>query len=116
MLPKTLGGPSVAGLEGQQKTVALQLASASCYAMKNRYRFRNVRDAMERRYHSLSHSDWVPAKALMIRAHYVWWFRWHESGDILSASHLHNIVIVAVAENEQRGCRCLLQKALTSDA
>jgi hypothetical protein len=68
---------------------------ASCYAMKNRYLFPNVREAMERRYRSLSHSDWVPAMVLMIRAHYVWWFRWHDSGDLLSSSHLHNIVTVA---------------------
>ena len=34
---------------------------AGCYAMKGRYRFRNVKEALERRQQSLVHPQWVQA-------------------------------------------------------
>ena len=62
---------------------------AGCYAMKNRYRFTNVRQAMDRRLQALEHPLWVDAMVTLIKDHK--YFRWHDSGDIQSAQHLKNI-------------------------
>ena len=63
-----------------------------CYAMKGRYRFSNVRAALERRLESLDHPQWVPAMVQLIKGQP--WFRWHDSGDIQSLKHLENIFLV----------------------
>ena len=62
---------------------------AGCYAMKNRYRFTNVRQAMDRRLQALEHPLWVEAMTTLISGEA--WFRWHDSGDIQSLKHLENI-------------------------
>lgn len=71
---------------------------SSCYALKGRYVFRNVQDAMERRYQSLDHPLWVEAMAFQI-SHYAAkgekFFRWHDSGDLQSTEHLRKICAVA---------------------
>jgi len=66
---------------------------AGCYAMKGRYRFRNVKEALERRQQSLVHPEWVEAMTLLV-THYskkVPFFRWHDSGDLQGVDHLNNI-------------------------
>ena len=66
---------------------------AGCYAMKGRYRFRNVKDALNRRLNSLTHPQSVEAMTVLV-THYskkVPWFRWHDSGDLQSAWHLKRI-------------------------
>lgn len=69
-----------------------------CYALKGRYLFPNVGDAMERRYQSLQHPEWVNAMITAIRANESsGYFRWHDSGDLQGAWHLANIVAVANA-------------------
>ena len=60
-----------------------------CYAMKGRYRFSNVRAALERRLESLDHPQWVPAMVQLIKGQP--WFRWHDSGDVQSHEHLKKI-------------------------
>ena len=62
---------------------------AGCYAMKGRYRFRNVREALDRRLQALEHPLWVEALVTLIKNQD--WFRWHDSGDIQSLKHLENI-------------------------
>jgi hypothetical protein len=62
---------------------------AGCYAMKNRYRFTNVREAMDRRLQALQDPRWVDAMVTLISGEA--WFRWHDSGDIQSLKHLENI-------------------------
>ena len=62
---------------------------AGCYAMKGRYRFRNVREALDRRLQALEHPLWVDAMVTLIKGQD--WFRWHDSGDIQSLKHLENI-------------------------
>ena len=42
---------------------------AGCYAMKGRYRFRNVKDALNRRLNSLTHLQWVEAMTVLV-THY----------------------------------------------
>ena len=62
---------------------------SGCYAMKNRYRFTNVREAMDRRLQALEDPRWVEAMTALIQGEK--WFRWHDSGDIQSVQHLKNI-------------------------
>jgi len=77
--------------------VKLQAVTGSvcsgCYAMKGRYRFPNVKDALNRRLNSLNHPQWVEAIVTLI-SHYsrkVPFFRWHDSGDLQSVQHLKQI-------------------------
>jgi len=66
---------------------------AGCYAMKGRYRFKNVKEALNRRLNSLTHPQWVEAMTVLV-AHYrraVPFFRWHDSGDLQGADHLKKI-------------------------
>ena len=62
---------------------------AGCYAMKGRYRFPNVREAMDKRLAALTDPRWVDAMVTLISGEP--WFRWHDSGDIQSLEHLENI-------------------------
>ena len=63
---------------------------SSCYALKGNYkRFPKVEEALERRFQSLKHPDWVVAMATLIQKHK--YFRWHDAGDIQSMAHLENI-------------------------
>ena len=62
-----------------------------CYALKGRYRFPNVLDAMMRRLNSISRPDWARTMAADINARKSRWFRWHDSGDIQSVKHLLKI-------------------------
>ena len=72
---------------------------AGCYAMKGRYRFRNGKEALERRQQSLVHPQWVQAMTVLV-THYsrkVPFFRWHDSGDLQGPEHLKNIFTVCEA-------------------
>ena len=60
-----------------------------CYALKGRYRFRNVKEALARRLASLTHPEWIPAMVVLIDNTPV--CRWHDSGDLQSVQHLINI-------------------------
>ena len=62
---------------------------AGCYAMKGRYRFKNTRQAMDRRLAALQDPRWVDAMVTLITGEP--WFRWHDSGDIQGVQHLKNI-------------------------
>ena len=62
---------------------------AGCYAMTGRYRFPNVREAMDRRLTALMDPRWVDAMVTLISGEP--FFRWHDSGDIQSPEHLKNI-------------------------
>ena len=69
-----------------------------CYALKGRYRFRNVRLALARRLETLQHPQWVLAMTVLIKGEP--WFRWHDSGDLQSVTHLKNIFEVCKATPE----------------
>jgi len=71
---------------------------AGCYALKGRYRFRNVRMALARRLESLKHPQWVKAMTVLIKGEPH--FRWHDSGDLQSVTHLANIFKVCKATPE----------------
>jgi len=60
-----------------------------CYALKGRYRFPNVQNALERRRQALSSPQWVEAMTVLVKGHE--FFRWHDSGDLQSLEHLQKI-------------------------
>lgn len=69
---------------------------SKCYALRGFYPTPNVKAALERRFNSLSHPDWVEAMTVSISgSEGSGYFRWHDSGDIQSLEHLEKIVQVA---------------------
>lgn len=70
-----------------------------CYARKGCYNFPSTKQAMERRYVALADPRWVAAMSYVIsrKCRKVPFFRWHDSGDLQSVTHLRNIVAVAEA-------------------
>jgi hypothetical protein len=64
---------------------------SGCYALKGRYRFPNVKDAMQRRLDSINHPLWIQAMATSIIETKTGFFRWHDSGDLQSLDHLKKI-------------------------
>jgi len=67
-----------------------------CYALKGRYVFPNVLDAMEKRFKSLFDSAWVDAITFLIqKKEKSGFFRWHDSGDLQGTWHLAKIIEVA---------------------
>jgi hypothetical protein len=68
---------------------------SKCYALKGRYVFSNVQNALERRFSNLDHPQWVEAMAWLINnVEKSGFFRWHDSGDIQSVEHLNKIAEV----------------------
>lgn len=68
---------------------------SKCYALKGFYPTPNVKNALERRFVSLSNPNWVEAMTLTISGtEGSGYFRWHDAGDIQSVEHLEMIVQV----------------------
>ena len=78
---------------------------SKCYAHKSRYSMIRVKDAYHRRYDSVLEAlankedkeKWIEAMAYLINAYGTEYFRWHDSGDLLSLEHLEMIVEVVKA-------------------
>jgi hypothetical protein len=69
---------------------------ASCYAMKGRYVFTTTKNALYRRFATITQNFWVEAMTLSIAIfENSGYFRWHDSGDIQDLQHLDNIVQIA---------------------
>lgn len=70
---------------------------SKCYALKGMYVFPVVKRAQARRMESISGPTWVEAMTELIsrRTKKVPYFRWHDSGDLQSISHLEKIVQIA---------------------
>jgi hypothetical protein len=77
---------------------------SDCYACKGCYNFPSTRNAMERRFVALSDPRWTAAMAFVIgrKCKKVPFFRWHDSGDLQSVSHLRNIAFVAMLTPQVR--------------
>ena len=86
--------PATACQTGQLLAKVKGTACSGCYALKGRYRFPNVKDALDRRLKSLTHPRWVEAMAVLIKGKKH--FRWHDSGDIQSVDHLKKIFEVCL--------------------
>lgn len=68
---------------------------SKCYALKGRYVFSNVQNALQRRFDTLQNKQWVEAMAFLLnKVEKSGFFRWHDSGDLQSVEHLENIVKV----------------------
>ena len=74
--------PAVACKTGAKLVKIPGSVCAGCYALKGRYRFNNVQQALQ-------DPRWVDAMVQLIKGQD--WFRWHDSGDIQSMKHLENI-------------------------
>jgi hypothetical protein len=69
---------------------------SKCYALKGRYVFSNVQNALHKRYESLVDPDWVSMMVTLISMkEKSGYFRWHDSGDLQGYEHLANICEVA---------------------
>ena len=84
--------PAVACVTGSKLAKVPGTTCHGCYALKGRYRFPNVKEAMDRRLKALSDSRWVRAMVVLMQGRK--FFRWHDSGDIQSAWHLKRILEV----------------------
>jgi hypothetical protein len=74
-----------------------------CYALKGRYGFENVRNALERRFGKISGKFWVRDMiAAISRVEKSGFFRWHDSGDLQSIAHLKRIVKICEETPEIR--------------
>jgi hypothetical protein len=65
-----------------------------CYALRGRYLFPVVQNAMARRLSSLTDPLWVEAISTLIRFSGDRYFRWNDSGDLQGIEHLEKIVQV----------------------
>ena len=85
---------------GSKLREVLNSTCANCYALKGRYIFPNVQEALDRRMDKLMNNPkWVDAMVFLI-LHYCTKtkvFRWHDSGDLMSLEHLLAIVQIAKA-------------------
>lgn len=69
---------------------------SKCYAARGRYRGKNVQDAQLKRMQSILDPRWVDEMVVMISTVSEPYFRWHDSGDLLSLDHLSKICEIAV--------------------
>lgn len=67
-----------------------------CYACKGMYQFPVVRDAQQRRLDSVSEPGWVDSMVAQIGSKKEKYFRWHDSGDLISLDHLSKICQIAL--------------------
>ena len=79
--------PAGAGQTAQKLAKIPDTPCFKCYAdNRGRYRFPNVKAALERRLKSLTHPRWSEAMTVLVKGKKH--FRWHDSGDIQSVEHL----------------------------
>ena len=81
--------PAAACITGAKLVKIPGSVCSGCYALKGRYRFPNVKEALARRLAGLTHPEWIPAMVVLIDQ--TPWFRWHDSGDLQGVQHLKNI-------------------------
>lgn len=68
---------------------------SKCYALKGRYVFGKVKNALYRRFNTLKLPFWVEAFTMVINEYGLDYFRWHDAGDLQGVWHLRNIVKIA---------------------
>ena len=90
--------PAAACQTGQILAKVEGTPCSGCYALKGRYNFPNVKNALARRLKSLMDPQWVEAMTVLVKGKKH--FRWHDSGDIQSVEHLKKIFEVCEATPE----------------
>jgi hypothetical protein len=88
--------PATSCTVGQKLRRVKGSVCSKCYALKGRYSFLNVKNAMARRLAGIDHPRWVEAMIFLIHQKSEGrgkhnYFRWHDSGDLQSKEHLHAI-------------------------
>ena len=81
--------PASQCITGSKLVDVLNSTCSGCYALKGRYRFKNVQAALNRRLEKLHDPRWIESMVTLIKDQP--WFRWHDSGDVQSVQHLKNI-------------------------
>ena len=79
----------------KMRAVANSICSI-CYALKGRYAFSNVQNALDRRFGKIRGRNWVRDMVAAITAvERSGFFRWHDSGDLQSVAHFAKICEIA---------------------
>jgi hypothetical protein len=68
---------------------------SGCYALRGRYNFPNVKNALARRLAGFNSPGWSAAMVVLITDSGDKWFRWFDSGDLQSVEMLTKICAVA---------------------
>ena len=93
--PNKMPGPSInlpttACIVGSKLRDVKGSTCEGCYAHeRGRYRFKNVKEAQNRRLAKLQDPRWIDAMVTLVTGQPV--FRWHDAGDLQGAWHLTNI-------------------------
>jgi len=91
--------PAQKCITGSKLRLKKNSTCSSCYALKGRYVFPNVREALFNRLdkmNSLGFDKWTELMTELIsRKEKSGFFRWHDSGDLQSIDHLKAIVTIA---------------------
>jgi hypothetical protein len=84
--------PATACVTGSKLRDIPDSACSNCYALKGRYMFPNVQNALQRRLSAMASPTWSQDMVTAING--ADWFRWFDSGDLQSIGMLANIVKV----------------------
>lgn len=88
--------PASACTTGSQLAKIPGSVCAGCYAHTGAYTCPVVQASMHKRLRAIEYASWVPDMVRLIgRREKSGFFRWHDSGDVQSKSHLHKIVEIA---------------------
>ena len=88
--------PAKRCITGQKLRNVKRSICSKCYALKGRYVFPNVQNALETRFQGMSDPQWIEKMVAMIgKREKSGFFRWHDSGDLQSVAHLAAIVEIA---------------------
>ena len=91
--------PAQKCITGSKLRLKKNSTCSSCYALKGRYVFPNVKEALFNRLHrmnNLGFDKWAELMTELIsRKEKSGFFRWHDSGDLQSVDHLKAIVQIA---------------------
>lgn len=90
---KAIGLPAAECKTGSKLAGIAGSICADCYALKGCYQFPVVQAAQYRRLAAIDSPTW--AQAMAVAVHRERWFRFHDSGDIQSLTHLEKIADVA---------------------
>ena len=90
---KSYGIPAAECKVGSKLRAIPGSVCSKCYAHKGHYSYNTVTNAQYKRLESIEKPEWVMAMVTLIKNEE--WFRWHDSGDLQSVSHLTKILMVA---------------------
>ena len=86
---------------------------SNCYAYKRgNYIYPNVQDALYKRLDAITHPQWVAAMVKLIGNDD--YFRWHDSGDLMSMAHLQSIIRICELTPNTKHWLPTKEKALVS--